>query len=1088
MIKKLSLRDCPLVFKFFSLLFVVTLFSHSIFAQGNITVTGKVIDVDTKAPLVNVSVMVKGSKNGVVTNNAGVYTITAPTGGKLVFTYLGNTPDEENVPASGVLNVSLSSKPKSMDEIVVVGYGSRKKKDLVGAISVIGSKDIERSTALSPELAMQGQMAGVRVASAGGDPSARPTVRIRGVSTMNSADPLYVIDGIPLAEGGAGVTVDGTNDPTLRTPINIYTIINPNDIESISVLKDASAAAVYGVRAANGVVLITTKTGKRGGKLKVDFDFNHGTQIIPKTYSFLNTQQYTKFYTDAYNNSPQLLNNVPVPIGAAADFGNVMDPTSPKYLGNSPTYDWQDAIINRNAAITNYNVRGSGGTENTLYNFSAGYSKNDAPFKGISSERYSVSSNITSKVGKYIETGMNIRLIQTSNNQVGGSGTNDLSIYKAAPWQPIFDNTNPYGFASLYNQTGPITPGSFPFETKYGRQFYPVANYLGRLATSSNTTNNQSAIGNVFVQIQPVEGLRIKGSYSGQIFNIESKGYTDFDNWQYGETPGNPFQLAARPVAGTRPSAVSNNTSTTVNTIKAVNVDYTKSFGKSNLSVTLDASQQDYTWTVKRASGTVLTSNPDLRYFNADLNSAGTYGLRGKYSLIGYLARVSYNFDNKYYIEGVVRRDGSSRFAPGKQFGTFPSGAVGWRVSKERFMDKFSFVNDLKIRGGYGVLGNEQTTAGWKYISAAGTNPPNYNLGSGSQNNNLGISFPNAANTDLTWEKLYSANIGFDAVLFNDFSVTFDYYHKTTKGIIQSVALPPSSGIQSGYDVNIASVLNRGIELQLGYNKKIGEVGLSFSSNLTTVHNEVTALLDNLSNRGGGIAIGKPIGYLFGYKVGGIFQSQAEIDAWKLKNTDRIGNGDPKPGDMYFQDLYGATKTGSTEQNGVTDSIINGFDQTDIGKTIPGFFYGFSMGADYKGFDISAFFQGVGDVQKFNGTRAAGEQMSGFGRNQWTSVLNAWTPTNKSTTMPRAVYQDFNSNNRFSDRFVESASFFRLQNVTVGYTFPKKILEKTNVLQNLRLFVTGINLFTITKYTGLDPENDNYPSTRQFLVGAKVSF
>jgi len=247
-------------------------------------------------------------------------------------------------------------------------------------------------------------------------------------------------------------------------------------------------------------------------------------------------------------------------------------------------------------------------------------------------------------------------------------------------------------------------------------------------------------------------------------------------------------------------------------------------------------------------------------------------------------------------------------------------------------------------------------------------------------------------------------------------------------------------------------------------------------------------LLNNLSNRGGGIAIGKPIGYLFGYKVGGIFQSQAEIDAWKLKNTDRIGNGDPKPGDMYFQDLYGATKTGSTEQNGVTDSIINGFDQTDIGKTIPGFFYGFSMGADYKGFDISAFFQGVGDVQKFNGTRAAGEQMSGFGRNQWTSVLNAWTPTNKSTTMPRAVYQDFNSNNRFSDRFVESASFFRLQNVTVGYTFPKKILEKTNVLQNLRLFVTGINLFTITKYTGLDPENDNYPSTRQFLVGAKVSF
>lgn len=1064
---------------------VVSMWSNYTFAQGNITVTGKVTDPDTKAPLANVSVQVKGTGKGVVTNDAGMYSISVSTGSTLVFTYLANSPEEVKVNKAGIVNVSLGTKPGSMDEVVVVGYGSRKKKDIVGAISVIGSKDIERSTALSPELAMQGQMAGVSVRSAGGDPSARPTVRIRGVSTMNSADPLYVIDGVPLAEGGAGVTVDGTNDPTLRTPINIYTIINPNDIESISVLKDASAAAVYGVRAANGVILITTKTGKRGGRLRVDFDFNQGIQQIPKTYSFLNTQQYTKFYTDAYNNSPQLVNNVPVPIGAADDFGAVMDPTSPRYLGNSPTYDWQDAIINKNAAIKNYNVRGSGGTENTLYNFSAGYSQNDAPFKGVSSERYSISSNITSKVGKYIETGLNLRLIQTNNDQSGGG---DLSIYKAAPWQEIYDNTNPYGFASLYRQTGTITPGAFPFETKYGRQFYPVGNYLGQLATTSNTTNNQSAIGNAFIQIQPIEGLRIKGSFSGQTYNLESKGYTDFDNWQYGETPANPFQAAARPIAGTRPSAVSNNSSTTVNTIKAINADYTKSFGRNNLSVTLDASQQDYSWTVKRASGVVLTNNPELRYFNADLNSAGSYSLRGKYSLIGYLARASYNFDNKYYVEGVIRRDGSSRFAPGNQFGTFPSGAVGWRISKEQFMNKFSFVNDLKLRGGYGVLGNEQTTAGWKYISAAGANPPSYNFGSGDQSNNLGISFPNFANRDLTWEKLYSSNIGFDAVLLNDFTVTFDYYHKTTKGIIQSVSLPPSAGIQSGYDVNIASVLNRGIELQVGYNKKIREVGLSFTSNLTTVHNEVTALLDNLSNRGGGIEIGRPIGYIFGYKVGGIFQSEEEVTNWKLRNKDLVGNGEPKPGDMYFQDIYGATKTGSTEQNSITDSLINGFDQTYLGKTIPGFFYGFSLGADYKGFDISAFFQGVGDVQKYNYTRAAGEQMSGFGRNQWTSVLNAWTPTNKSTTMPRAVYQDRNSNSRFSDRFVESASFFRLQNLSLGYTFPKSVLEKTSVIQNLRLFVTGINLFTITKYTGLDPENDNYPTTRQFLIGAKASF
>ncbi len=1085
--KSLEHFRCSKILVFLSML----LFSTLAFAQSSVTVTGKVTDPDTKKPLSGVSVMVKGkSSTGVVTDDKGDYSISVPAGSTLLFTYLGNAPEEARVSKAGTVNISLSSRPKAMDEVVVIGYGERKKKDVLGAVSVIGARDIEKSTALTPELAMQGQMAGVSVTSAGGDPSARPTVRIRGVSTFNSADPLYVIDGIPLAEGGAGVTVDGVNDPTLRTPVNIYTIINPNDIESISVLKDASAAAVYGVRAANGVVLITTKTGKKGGRLKVDFDFNMGSQKIPKRFSYLNTQQYTKFYTDAYNANPDLDGGNPKPIGDAERFGEVFNPASPKYLGNSPTYDWQDAIINKSARVKNYNVRASGGSENTVYNFSAGYSKNDAPFIGVNTERYSVSSNISSKIGKYFEVGMNLRLIQSKNDQGSGGGiTSDLSVYRAAPWQPIYDNANPYGYASLYTLNAPITPSTLNFSNKYGVQFTPIANYLGYLATTSNTTSNQSVIGSGYLQFQPINGLKIKASYSGQLYTLESKGFTDFDNWQFLETPPNPYGAAAKPIAGTRPSAISNNSGTTINTIKSINADYAHSFGSHNVNITLDGSKQEYEWTIRRASGVTLTNDPELRFFGADPNSAGSYGLRGKYVLIGYLARASYNYDNRYYAEVVVRRDGSSRFAPGKQFGTFPSGSLGWRISKESFMNRYGWINDLKIRGGYGVLGNEQTTAGWKYISTAGNNP-SYNLGNGAngQINNPGIAFPNLLNPDITWEKLYSTNVGFDALLFNNLTVTFDYYRKLTKGIIQSVGLTPSSGIQSGYDVNVASVLNRGIELQIGYNKKFGEVGVSFTSNLTTVHNEVTSLLDNLSNRAGGLEIGRSLGYMFGYKVGGIFQSQAEVDAWKAKNVDRIGNGNPKPGDFYFQDLYGASKAGSDEQNPASDSVINGFDRTYLGKTIPGFYYGFSTGLNYKGFDLSVFFQGVGDVKKFNAARATGESTGGYGRNLWPTVLNSWTPENKSTTMPRSVFQDPNSNNRFSDRFIESSAFFRLQNLTLGYMVPKQLLEKTKAIQNLRIFVTGINLFTITKYTGLDPENDYYPTTRQFLFGAKVSF
>lgn len=1080
------------------LLVAYLLLAGPVFAQTT-PITGKVLDNISRDPIPGTTIRVKGNPSiGTATDQNGAFSIKANANDVLVFSSVGYATQEVPVNGKATITVSLSGNSRSLNDVVVIGYGTRKKADVTSAIGTLDSKGIERSTSLTPELALEGQVAGVNVSSGGGDPTARPTVRIRGISSFNDAEPLYVIDGIPLTEGGAGATVDPVNSPTLRGPVNIYTIINPNDIESISVLKDASAAAIYGVRAANGVILITTKKGKKG-QARVDFDGQLGSTRFAKNLPFLNTQQYTQYYTNMYNANPQMNGTTPVPIGQSQYFGAFFDPASSQYIGNMPTYDWQTAIENKNALINNYNVRVSGGSDNTLYSVSGGYSRNDAPVKGIGATRYSVSSNVTSKIGKYLEAGVNLRLIQekSMNPNVfynGGGSDNDLSVFRAAPFQPIYDPNGPNGYASLFTINAPITPTTFNVTKKYGLQYTSIGNYLGALSMNSNTGINQSAIGTAYIQIQPIEGLKIKGTFSGTQFMVTQSDYSAFDSWQFGENPASPYSGFVNPPAGSAPNMLAKLIGTTTNIDKSVNVDYTHSFGKHNVDITLDGSQQNYKWISQNSGGSIYSSDPSLRYFQQTPDSKAYYTLNGAYALVGFLGRVSYNYNSKYYADFVIRRDGSSRFAPGHQWGTFPSGSVAYRISQEDFMKGISWLNDLKLRGSYGVLGNEQTTGGWEYLSVAGPSAPSYNLGT-PNTNNKGIAYVTFPNVDLTWEKKHEADAGFDAVLFNStVNVTVDYYHNITHGIIQSVALTPSSGIQKNVDENIATVLNRGFEVSVGYNKTFGKVGVNASANLTTVHNEVLALAGNTALRSQGLEVGQPLGFIYGYKVGGIFQSQAQIDQYNSNlptgytKRDQLSNG-AKPGDLYFQDLHGAPKAGSTAYT-PADGIVNSDDQTNIGNTVPKFYYGFNLGASYQGFDINAFFQGVGDVQRYNTILSDGTT-AGYGRNQLPDVLNAWTPTNTNTNIPRAVYNDPNQNNRFSDRFVESAAYLRFQNLTIGYSIPKALLEKTQAFSSFRIYFSGINLFTATPWKYGDPEvtgNVYMPNTRQFLVGVNASF
>jgi len=1102
--------------RFLILLFAIACGCSNSYAQEKIVVSGKVEESGTHAPLEGVSVMVKGETKGTVTDAAGNFSIAVSKGNRLVFTYLNHESTELRIENAGPVNVSLVSQSNNLNEVVVIGYGERKKKDVTGAISTVSAADIEKSTSMTPEVALQGTAAGVLVQSGGGEPNSRPVIRIRGVNTFGYAEPLYVVDGVPIYEGGSGVTSGGIGD--IRSPINIFTLINPDDIESMTVLKDASSAAIYGVRASNGVILITTRRG-RSGKPRVEVSSYFGVQNIAKKIPVLNTRQYFDLVTEAYNNNPTLDPNTGLPqtMGESPDLGPIYDPASPQYLGNNPTYDWVDAMLNKNASMQDHSVRVSGGNDNTNYFFSAGYTKTESPLKANNLERYSISYSVDSKISKYVKVGMTMRM--NRENALVNTQTDLNTMLVTIPFQPIYDKNDATGFAPVVSGTFAPNPdydasllnagAPFVFATGPTKLFGPGTrfNALAFQQFNNNSYELYNALGSGYVQIEPISGLQIKGTLGGQYNSNLRSSWLGFDAWRFNQTPSNPYEGQDGSSLGT----YGQRQGTTTNLNKELTVDYNHTFGDHNIDVLLSASNQFARWLWHDLSGQVGSADPQYRSIgNNPPYTMGSSSILQEDALIGYLGRISYKYRDKYYLDGTLRYDGSSRLAPGHNWDKFPSFAAAWRISSEKFFPKVNFINDLKIRGGWGQLGNFQSAGYYEYLSSV-LPTPDYSVGSGNGDpygtQVQGIALSNFANTTLTWEKVKTTNIGFDAMLFdNHVSFTAEYYHKITFGIIQSVSLPPNTGIQDPADLNVATVRNEGIELQLGYTAKLGPVDFNASGNFSTVNNRVLKLNEGspVGGETGRIEEGYPINYLWGYKVGGIFQNQEQIDNWRAKQADlTIGQSlsDPtsgykyQPGDMYFQDLYGSPRAGTKEQHSATpDSTVNSNDRTYLGKTIPGFSYGLSLGASYKGIDINILFQGVGNVQGINTLREGMESLGGVA-NQDTKTLERWTQQNPSTTMPRAVWGDPANTLRFSDRFVEDAGYMRLKNLTLGYSLPKNFLTQLKFVQQFRLYVTAINLFTITKWTGYDPEadlvgngNNTVPTTRQFLFGVRATF
>jgi TonB-dependent starch-binding outer membrane protein SusC len=1091
-----KLTKCFCLSKSLALFFAFIIFSLQTHAQNQRNIAGKVTDSKDGTALSGISVSVKGTRYGSTTGNDGLFLIKLPSSEgsvTLVFSSTGYDKKEVTYQGQTDLSVSLKSTSVNLNEVTVIGYGSRKKKDITGAVSTVSSKDIEKSTAMTPELALQGRAPGVFIESGGGSPSARPSIRIRGTNTFGFAEPLYVIDGLPVFEGGAGITGGAVGD--IRSPINIFTLVNPADIESMTVLKDASAAAIYGVRASNGVILITTKRGK-AGKAKLEVNATYGLQKLPNKLSVLNTQQYFSLLQEAYAANPDANTSF------AQKFGPLYDASSPQYVGNSPSYDWDGALRNDKAIMSDVTAKVSGGSEATTYYFSAGYTKTESPLKAEDLERFTVAANIDAKISKHFSTGLNLRLIrQTSLNNTNGS---IIDMMSTVPFQKINDANDPTGFAASaagtfkdnpdYDPTL-LNPGPFKIFDGDPQLLWGAGTRYNPFALQALTNNRYemiSALGNAFIQFEPLAGLKLKAVVGGNFTSNLRKNYSLFDSWRFSQTPNNPWNNLDPIAKGT----IGRRETKTYNLNKELVLTYDKIINSHTFNIVLSASDQYGKWDVDDKSGNIFFDDPNLHSIrNQPPYTQGFYNLMSEDALIGYMGRLSYNYKSKYYIDGTLRRDGSSRLAPGYKWDNFPSIGLAWRISAEKFFPKWDFVNDLKLRGGWGRLGNFQSAGAYSYLSQVNNNP-DYAFGSGNGNalgnNNIGIRLPNFANTTLTWEKVKTTSFGFDAVLFSNLNFSAEYYNKTTFDIIQSVGLPPNTGIEFPADLNVATVNNKGFEFQAGYNKSFGKVNFNAQANLTTVKNNVIKL-------NGGSPIGGELGrieegysmfYLWGYKAGGVFQSQQQIDAWKasVPNGDaNIGAYGYQPGDLYFQDVNGSPINGGKVRNGLPDSVVNSDDRTYLGKTIPGFYYGFSVGADWKGFDISLFFQGVGDVQRYNFTRASLEGMSGI-TNLSATVLNRWSATNPSSTIPRAIYNDPALFNRISSRYVENANYLRLKNVQIGYRMPSKLMEKLKVAQSMRFYVSAVNLFTITPWTGLDPENDGFPPTKQLLFGINVAF
>lgn len=1041
MLKKTTLTgNAPMYWMpFLRFLSILSFLSFSAFAV-QAQITGKVV-TESGETLTGVSILIKDSSQGTITDIDGNFSLNGATPSSiLVFSYTGYNTTEEAVGTRTVVNVVLTENNELLDEVVVVGYGTQRKSTLTGAVSSVSSEDLKALPVVSLTQAIQGRVPGVQITN-NSSPGTEPIVRIRGVGSVSlNPNPLYVIDGVP-----AG----GLNN------------IDPKDIASLEVLKDASAAAIYGSRAANGVILVTTKKGT-AGKMQVNLDSYYGTQSVWRTLDLLNRDEYIRYGTSLLTASGQ-----PVP----ERFNNL---NTPVYEGASTTFgqtdtDWQDVMF-RNAAITDNQLSFSGGTDKSRFYTSLGYFQQEGIIPFTDYNRRSFRINSDHNISKFVSIGQTLLLAgdkQTAERDGGGRSI-VMNTMRMIPYWPVRDPTKLGGFSTTaqgLDATDPENPLRIAEQEQQPR-----------------TNNGTKVIGTIYTDIKITNWLKYRFTagldYAANRFNDFLPIYND----------GN----RSRPLA-----SLQDNRGQFVSTVYTNALTFEKNFGQHYVNVLAVGERQDSEFRSLNTGGQRPDNNINVLQgiSNPSVNSS-----LFENTLLSYVGRLNYEYAGKYLLGASVRRDGSSKFAPGKKWGTFPSVSAGWRISEEAFLKDNSLISELKLRGswgqsGYNALGDYE----WQpLIQANNTLYPFGNIPT------LGSYFNQLGNTDLSWEITTAINVGLDVSLLNNkMFFTAEYYNRETDGLLLRVPIPESIGFSSSPLANVGSMRNYGFELALGYNYTGDKFNWRLSGAFDVTRNEVLSLatanatIDAGANSDfGGFSItrtqeGQPIQSFFGWQVAGIFQSQAEIDALNDKAPGGFYQNDKTaPGDIKFLDLNG-------------DGQVNADDRDFLGSYIPKFSYGLNWDGNYKNFDFNLFIQGVYGNKIYNGTKVIGQGMLRL-FNATTDVLNAWTPQNTDTDVPRAISGDPNQNSRTSDRFLEDGSYLRIKNLSIGYTIPAdKIGGLTNnFISKIRIYAASQNLLTLTKYTGYDPEVASrfgalltqgidyvqFPQARAFTIGLNVGF
>lgn len=1020
----------------------------------DVAISGRVVD-NSGAPLPGVNVVVEGTTTGTVTDMDGNYTLNAPRGANVVYSFIGfneSTVAIEN--GKTRYDVTLEDESISLGDVVVVGYGVQKKSVVTASIAKVSADDLSGTTPVRIDNALKGMASGVTVTSASGQPGAASQIRIRGIGTINNSDPLYIVDGMPI-EGGIDY-------------------LNPSDIESIEVLKDAASGAIYGTRAANGVIMVTTKGGQKG-KVTVNYSFTGGISNPWKHRDVLNATEYAVMMNEGLVNA-----------GEAAKYA---DPYS---LGEGT--DWQDEVFNDNAPSQTHELSISGASDKVNYYISMGYNHQEGIVGGdydrSNYRRLTLRSNTTYTLFdntrergflNKMDLGANISYARIHSRSIDANSqwgsVLGSALYLSPILRPTVEGKEAKAQADKYGSEYMLYDGAGRMYTIPGSTYQEMNNPLAMLSLPGDDNWSHKFVANLTADLTIGWGVKYRFSYGADLSFWGVDGYT-------------PLYYLSGNNRATITSARQSSDRGTVWQVENV-VTWDKEFGGHSVNLVLGQSAMQNTG--KTLSGSVQNlkdmskpymNNSSAEQSRGEMSASG--GPSNEHTLSSYFVRGSYNYDERYMAQVTVRRDGSSRFGSNNRYATFPSFSLGWNVLNEPYVEAPEWLTNVKVRGSWGKNGNDNIG---DFTYAAWTSGPSNSVFGKGENVVNGVQAGALANPDLKWEESIQTDLGLDlGFMGNALNISFDWYKKKTSGMIIEMPIPNYVGADAPLG-NVGDMENTGIELELSYKWNAGPVKMHAKGNASFLKNTLTNLgntsgyleLDQMQNTGTitRASNDEPFPYFYGYKTAGIFQTQAEVEAYKNSEGALI-QPDAVAGDVRFVDIDG-------------DGAITAADRTKIGKGMPDWTYGLTIGAEWNGVDFMVLFQGTVGNDIYDATRRTDVRPA----NLPSYMLNRWTGEGTSDKYPRYVVGD-SKNWQSSDLYVTDGSYFRLKNIQLGYTIPRDITQKAHI-DHMRVFVGAENLLTLTKYAGFDPEISSggtslgvdygvYPQSRTFNFGVSVSF